>query len=94
MTELTKEQKLYEIKEIAYRAWIAAANAYRMYPENKHTFGAYWTYAEERYLLDLKIADIEKYISSLESDIGFMGSLEYNDKKEELIFLKKKRENI
>lgn len=31
-----------QIKEIAYKAWMGAANAFRLYPNNKHTFSAYW----------------------------------------------------
>ena len=27
---------------IAYAAWRAAADAFRMYPDNKHTFSDYW----------------------------------------------------
>lgn len=29
-------------RQIAYVAWRAAADAFRMYPENKHTFSDYW----------------------------------------------------
>lgn len=39
---MTKE----EVKEIACIAWKGAANAHRMYPENKHTFTEYWSGAE------------------------------------------------
>jgi len=88
------EKKIEEIKEIAYKAWRAAANAHRMYPENKHTFTEYWILAEEEYMLDLKIIEVKKYISSCESDIGFMGSPEYNSKKEELERLEKQRERL
>ncbi len=38
-----------EIKEIAYIAWKGAANAHRMYPENKHTFSEYWRGAESQF---------------------------------------------
>lgn len=42
---MTKE----EVKEIAYIAWKGAANAYRMYPDNKHTFTEYWSVAESQF---------------------------------------------
>jgi hypothetical protein len=29
-------------KELANHAWTNAANAYRMYPNNKHSFSSYW----------------------------------------------------
>lgn len=29
------------LRELAYKAWRFAANAYRLYPENKHTFSDY-----------------------------------------------------
>jgi hypothetical protein len=29
-------------RQIAYAAWRAAADAFRMYPDNKHTFSDYW----------------------------------------------------
>ena len=29
-------------RQIAYAAWGAAADAFRMYPDNKHTFSDYW----------------------------------------------------
>jgi hypothetical protein len=35
-------------KDTAYRAWIAAANAFRMYPDNKHTFSDYWETAKQK----------------------------------------------
>jgi hypothetical protein len=31
-----------QAKEIAWAAWQSAANAYRMYPNNNHTFTDYW----------------------------------------------------
>lgn len=31
-----------KIKEIAYISWKAAANAHRLYPDNKHTFVDFW----------------------------------------------------
>lgn len=30
------------IRAIAAKAWQGAANAHRMYPQNKHTFSNYW----------------------------------------------------
>lgn len=57
------------IREIAYIAWRGAADAIRMYPENKHTFSAYWAVAESMFtkyesplpngLPDVKRYDIE-----------------------------------
>lgn len=32
-----------QMKEMARIAWMSAANAYRMYPNNKHTFVAFWS---------------------------------------------------
>ena len=29
-------------RQIAYAAWRAAADSFRMYPDNKHTFSDYW----------------------------------------------------
>lgn len=37
------------VKDIASIAWTGAANAHRMYPENKHTFSKYWTAAESQF---------------------------------------------
>lgn len=37
------------IKEIASMAWKGAANAFRMYPENKHTFAEYWDAANQQF---------------------------------------------
>jgi len=37
------------IKEIAGIAWKGAANAFRMYPENKHTFFGYWDAAKNQF---------------------------------------------
>lgn len=42
---MTKE----EVKEIAYLAWKGAANAHRLYPDNKHTFTEYWSGAEDQF---------------------------------------------
>lgn len=42
MVVLTKEQFDEKIKEAAWEAWKSAANAYRMYPDQKHTFSDYW----------------------------------------------------
>lgn len=39
---MTKDDFDEEIKESAQDAWTNAANAYRLYPNNKHTFSAYW----------------------------------------------------
>ncbi len=47
---MTEEQ----IKEIAYIAWHGAANAFRLYPDNKHTFVDYWATAKE--LFDKRFA--------------------------------------
>lgn len=45
------------VHEIAWAAWKSAANAYRMYPDNKHTFTDYWG--------DLGKAESEKLLSPL-----------------------------
>lgn len=39
--EIDEEIQLLK-KEIAYAAWRAAADAFRMYPNSKHTFHNYW----------------------------------------------------
>lgn len=46
-----KEESISEekVKEIAWIAWKGAANAYRMYPENKHTFSEYWDAAKTQF---------------------------------------------
>lgn len=44
--EKLSEQK---IKEIAWIAWKAAANAHRMYPDNKHTFAEHWDAGKSMY---------------------------------------------
>lgn len=38
-----------QLKEIAGLAWKGAANAFRMYPENKHTFDLYWSGAKDQF---------------------------------------------
>lgn len=38
-----------EIKQIASIAWKGAANAFRMYPDNKHTFADYWDAAKDQF---------------------------------------------
>lgn len=42
---MTKE----DVKLIASIAWKGAANAHRMYPDNKHTFAEYWDGAESQF---------------------------------------------
>lgn len=41
------------IKSIAQMAWQSAANAFRMYPNNKHTFAEHWYTSKETYLSSL-----------------------------------------
>ena len=45
------ENKLSEqkIREIASIAWKCAANAHRLYPENKHTFAEHWQHGKSMY---------------------------------------------
>lgn len=38
-----------QIREIAWIAWKGAANAFRMYPDNKHTFTDYWDGAKNQF---------------------------------------------
>lgn len=38
-----------KIREIASIAWRGAANAHRMYPDNKHTFTEYWYAAKSQF---------------------------------------------
>lgn len=42
-----------QIKSIAQMAWQSAANAFRMYPSNKHTFSEHWYASKETYLSSL-----------------------------------------
>lgn len=44
--ELIADLQLLE-KDIAFKAWKAAANAFRLYPNNKHTFSDYWSVEEK-----------------------------------------------
>lgn len=37
------------IRAIAAKAWQGAANAHRMYPQNKHTFSNYWDAAASQF---------------------------------------------
>lgn len=41
-----KAELLLMKKDIAFNAWKAAANAFRLYPNNKHTFYDYWSIKE------------------------------------------------
>lgn len=38
-----------QVREIAWIAWKGAANAFRMYPDNKHTFTDYWNAAKDQF---------------------------------------------
>lgn len=51
------------VKLIAYKAWVGAANAYRLYPDNKHTFIEYWDNAKELYNDEVKLI-ASKYSAS------------------------------
>jgi len=42
-----KAELLLMKKDIAFKAWKAAANAFRLYPNNKHTFFDYWSVEEK-----------------------------------------------
>lgn len=48
-TCLGKQTPEERIKEIAGLAWRGAANAFRMYPNNKHTFSNYWESAKNQF---------------------------------------------
>jgi hypothetical protein len=37
------------VKQIAWMAWTAAANAYRLYPEHTYSFTKYWEAAKSQY---------------------------------------------
>lgn len=39
-----------EVQSIAWKAWTAAANAYRMYPNNKHAFSDHWAATKQEYI--------------------------------------------
>lgn len=81
-----EKAKLIEIiKEIAYDAWSSAANSYRMYPENKHTFSNHWELNNNQYEeyvailtsltapVDGKVKtyqEIEQWVDDNESDLG------------------------
>jgi hypothetical protein len=68
-----EERKKYDdsekvIHEIAWIAWKGAANAYRMYPDNSHTFSGYWDGAKDQFqkYIDAHNLQQEK-IAALES---------------------------
>lgn len=44
-----------QIKDLSMFSWKAAANSFRLYPENKHTFSDFWTSLGEKYSKDFKI---------------------------------------
>jgi len=44
--EIDKKNLEADRRTIAHAAWTAAANAFRMYPDNKHTFSNYWETAK------------------------------------------------
>ncbi len=44
--EVSKNNLEADRRTIAYTAWNAAANAHRIYPDNKHTFSDYWETAK------------------------------------------------
>lgn len=47
---LTPEQEAEELtKQIAWMAWKGAANSFRLYPDNNHTFTDYWAGAESQF---------------------------------------------
>lgn len=48
-TCLGKQTPEERIKEIAGLAWKGAANAFRMYPDSKHTFSSYWESAKDQF---------------------------------------------
>ncbi len=52
---MTEEQ----VRQIAWIAWKGAANAHRLYPDNKHTFTEYWDAAKEQYKEFIKEEKIE-----------------------------------
>lgn len=55
------KDKIYEFANIQmYYAWKQAANAYRLYPENKHTYAA-----AEEYLDSKMKSDLDKLIAEL-----------------------------
>lgn len=41
--------KREQIKEIAYTTWVRCANAFRLYPDNRHTFGEFWRDSESEF---------------------------------------------
>ncbi len=71
---MTKEK----IKEIAWIAWKGAANAFKLYPENAHTFSEYWNGAQSQFseyvkpnaVIELPSdEDVEKwYIDNIDKD--------------------------
>lgn len=60
-----------QIKEIAYIAWRGAADAFRMYPENKHTFSDHWDAAKSQYK-DFINEDEEEVLPPSEADLKAM----------------------
>ncbi len=57
--QITKDK----IREIAYMAWKGAANAHRMYPDNKHTFADYWDAAKNQFNVFLEADELDIFVS-------------------------------
>lgn len=47
-----KKDTHYIVKTLVYPVWMSAANAYRLYPDDKHTFAEYWNNNKD-YLISL-----------------------------------------
>lgn len=103
--ETSKDKSAEEeiVKEIASIAWRGAANAFRMYPENKHTFAGYWyasksqfaQYASLSRLRELgeekkdDVIDFATWYSGMERDKVINAYKRYQKEKEAL-----KEENV
>jgi hypothetical protein len=72
------------VQDIAGIAWKGAANAFRMYPENKHTFAAYW---------DASKSQFNKFHSLLKSKTDKIELLSIRDEKREVRFSNLNKEN-
>jgi hypothetical protein len=48
-----KEKLLEAVKELMRMSWISAAQAHRLYPNNNHTFVAYWNALGESQMNDI-----------------------------------------
>lgn len=56
---MANEKHIETIRTVAYIAWKAAANAFRLYPDGKHTFSEYWATAKIQFTEELELLQSE-----------------------------------